>query len=49
MTGELPTAAQVAIVDDVMTTGYTAEELAQVLRRAGAARIEVWIVARSGH
>jgi ComF family protein len=47
--GELPTAAQVAIVDDVMTTGHTAAELARVLARAGAARVEVWIVARSGH
>jgi ComF family protein len=47
--GELPVDARVAIVDDVMTTGHTAEELARVLRHAGAARVEVWIVARSGH
>jgi predicted amidophosphoribosyltransferase len=31
-----------------MTTGHTANELAGVLRRAGAGFIEVWIVARSG-
>ncbi len=31
-----------------MTTGHTAAELARVLRRAGAARVEVWIVARLG-
>jgi len=49
VTGELPRDAHVAIVDDVMTTGHTAEELARVLRRAGAACVEVWIVARSGH
>jgi ComF family protein len=49
MTGELPVDAHVAIIDDVMTTGHTAEELTRVLRRAGAACVEVWIVARSGH
>lgn len=48
VTGELPVDAHVAIVDDVMTTGHTADELARVLRRAGAARVEVWIIARSG-
>ena len=36
-----------AVVDDVVTTGSTVEELARVLRRAGAARIEVWAVART--
>ncbi|AOV18206.1 hypothetical protein BJI67_15075 [Acidihalobacter aeolianus] len=38
----------VAIVDDVMTTGATVEELARVLRRAGASRVEVWSFARAG-
>ena len=38
----------VAIIDDVMTTGHTASELAQVLKRAGARRVEVWIIARAG-
>jgi len=41
----LPT--HVAILDDVITTGSTANELARVLRRAGAKRIEVWAVART--
>jgi ComF family protein len=45
--GQLP-ARHLAIIDDVMTTGHTANELAGVLRRAGAGFIEVWIVARSG-
>ena len=38
----------VAILDDVVTTGSTASELARTLRRAGAKRIEVWAVARAG-
>jgi ComF family protein len=47
LSGEL-TAAHVAIVDDVLTTGHTADELAGVLRRAGAGYVEVWVIARSG-
>jgi ComF family protein len=39
--------AHVALVDDVMTTGATADEASRVLRRAGATRIEVWVVART--
>jgi ComF family protein len=37
----------VAIVDDVVTTGTTVNELARVLRRAGVERIDVWSVARA--
>jgi ComF family protein len=37
----------VALVDDVMTTGATAEALSRVLRQAGAGRIEVWTIART--
>ncbi len=47
MCGELP-GGHVAIVDDVVTTGSTANELARVLKRAGARRVEVWAVARAG-
>jgi ComF family protein len=37
----------VAILDDVVTTGSTVRELAEVLRRAGAEQIEVWAIART--
>ncbi len=36
----------IALIDDVMTTGSTVNELARVCREAGAARIEVWTAAR---
>lgn len=39
--------ARLALVDDVMTSGATAAAAASALRRAGAARVEVWVVARS--
>jgi ComF family protein len=38
---------RVAIVDDVMTTGATLDELARILKRSGAARVENWVVART--
>lgn len=41
-------ADHIAILDDVVTTASTVNELAKVLRRAGARRIEVWAVARAG-
>ena len=37
---------RVAIIDDVMTTGSTVNEVAKCLRRAGAEEIHVWVVAR---
>jgi ComF family protein len=37
----------IAIVDDVITTGSTVTELARALHRAGAARVDVWCVARA--
>jgi ComF family protein len=36
----------VAIVDDVMTTGATVNELAKVLKRNGIEKVQVWVVAR---
>jgi len=41
------TGARIAVVDDVMTTGATLNELARVLKRAGATRVENWVVART--
>ncbi|GAB6139939.1 hypothetical protein JCM14076_06680 [Methylosoma difficile] len=37
----------VAIVDDVMTTGSTVNELAKALKQAGAGRVVVWVCARA--
>lgn len=38
---------RVALVDDVMTTGATAREAAAVLLRAGAAAVDLWVLART--
>lgn len=40
-------AGHVAIVDDVMTTGSTVHELAKVLKKAGVAKVDVWVCARA--
>ena len=37
----------VAIIDDVVTTGSTTNELARVLKRSGVARVEVWCACRT--
>jgi ComF family protein len=39
--------ARVAVLDDVMTTGATLNELARALKRAGAARVENLVIART--
>ena len=43
----LAAGAHVAIIDDVMTTGASAQALATVLRAAGAARVDLWCCART--
>lgn len=37
----------VTIVDDVMTTGTTVDELSKQLQLAGARRVDVWVCARA--
>jgi ComF family protein len=37
-----------ALIDDVLTTGSTCDELARVLKGAGAERVDVWALARAG-
>jgi ComF family protein len=39
--------AHVALLDDVMTTGHTAEAAASVLKAAGCQRVEIWTCARA--
>src|SRR5512145_2046254 len=39
--------ASVIVIDDVMTSGSTIDELARVLRAAGAARVHALVVART--
>ena len=43
--GPLP--RHIALVDDVMTTGATLDSLARACRKAGANRIEAWVMART--
>lgn len=38
---------QVAIIDDVVTTGSTVNELAGILRQAGVEHIQIWAIARA--
>jgi predicted amidophosphoribosyltransferase len=37
----------IALLDDVVTTGATVRELATTLRRAGADQIDIWACARA--
>jgi ComF family protein len=39
--------ARVAVLDDVMTSGATLFELARVLRQAGVAQLQAWVIART--
>ena len=40
-------AKRIAIVDDVMTTGASLNELAKTLKKAGASHVECWVIART--
>ncbi len=37
----------VVIIDDVMTSGSTVDELSKVLKKSGAKRVDVWVMARA--
>lgn len=37
----------IVLVDDVMTTSASLNELAKILKQAGAARVECWVIART--
>ena len=38
---------RVALMDDVMTTGTSLDELARCVKKAGAAQVECWVAART--
>jgi predicted amidophosphoribosyltransferase len=38
---------RVAIVDDVMTSGASLNELAKILKQAGAIEVTCWVIART--
>jgi ComF family protein len=38
---------RIAIVDDVMTSGASLNELAKTIKQAGAAHVECWVIART--
>ncbi|MCH8498055.1 MAG: ComF family protein [Marinobacter sp.] len=42
-----PPPAHITLVDDVMTTGSTAHEIASTFKAAGAKRVDVWVLART--
>lgn len=42
-----PPPKHIAIIDDVFTSGATANELARILKKAGAARVDIWVLART--
>jgi ComF family protein len=41
------TGKKIAVLDDVMTTGATLNEISRVLRGRGAAEVSAWVVART--
>lgn len=40
-------AGHMALIDDVMTTGSTVQEIAGLLKKAGVSRVDVWVCARA--
>lgn len=44
---EVPLAKHIVIIDDVITTGATTNELARILKAAGVDKVGVWSIARA--
>ena len=44
---DVPEVRHLALIDDVVTTGSTVDELAKTLKRAGVQRVDVWAVAET--
>lgn len=44
---DLVAGRHIAVVDDVLTTGATAEALSRCLKQAGARRVDMWALART--
>ena len=42
-----PVGQRIVLIDDVVTTGSTTNELARVLKKADAAEVSVWAFART--
>jgi len=42
-----PSYGRVTLIDDVMTTGTTASEIATLLKKAGVGTVDVWVLART--
>ena len=40
-------AKHIAIIDDVMTTGSTVQELSMALKKAGCHRVQVWVCSKA--
>lgn len=38
---------RIALIDDVMTTGASLNELAKTIKKAGASHVECWVIART--
>ena len=37
----------IALIDDILTTGATTNEISKILKAAGAARVDIWVCART--
>jgi ComF family protein len=46
-TGKRFTQKHIVLVDDVMTTGNTVNEMAKVLKQSGVKQVDVWTIARA--